>query len=139
MAYFEEEKAKRKEQIEKGRDEFEAKQTHEDWLGILDQWNSNAVEGVTWWDAKHVEGEMDRTRDLRDKALEQHEADEREEEAANDGDEQKCSLCQELGGCTDDVVNGEVSFLDHRFTSSPLMYMLCFRLVECVSRVCSCR
>lgn len=81
---------------------------------------------------------MERTMELRDKALEQHEADEREE-AAYDGDEQKCSLCQELRGCADDVVNGEVSFLDHRFASSPLMYMLCFRLVECVSRVCSCR
>lgn len=98
------------------RDEFEAKQTHDDWLGILDRWELNVVERVTWWDEKHLEGEMKRTEKLRDAALELHEAEEREEQAASD--EVECSGCGALGGCADDVVDGEVSLLDHSFTSS---------------------
>lgn len=130
---FSKEMAKNESIRNEARDEFEAKQTHEDWLGILDRWKSNVAEGVTWWDEKHEEGEVERTKKLRDAALEQHEAEEREEQAAAGSDELACSGCGALEGCADDVVNGKVSFLDHRFTPSPLMYVLCFRFVECVT------
>ncbi|CAM9392647.1 unnamed protein product [Ectocarpus sp. 13 AM-2016] len=85
------------------RDQFETKQTHEDWLRLVDRWQPNVDDKETWWDEKHLEKEMTRTKELRDAALEQHETEESEEEAVSDGGEWACSRCGELGGYADDL------------------------------------
>lgn len=114
-AYFNKEMERTEDERNEARDVHEATMVHADWLEAMDLWKSNLEEGETWWDQEHYDVEMERTKELRDAAEEgehkQAEADEREEEAAADGDKQACSGCGQLGGSADDVPDGDVSFL----------------------------
>lgn len=105
---------------EEERAKYEAALTHDDWLELVAEWESNVESEKTWWSNEFFKNEMERTKELRSTAHRAQEARERELDAA--GDVQECIRCGATVDCGAGETTEDVSYLSCSKYSGYLLF-----------------